>query len=275
MSNPIYFVSGLIGPTGSTGPTGSIGPAGSKFIKRTILQNPNVNPYQFIVDLETKLIFVQAYGGGGAGGGADAPTINSYSVGSGGGAGGYVELWLSVTGGQQFGCEIGQGGVGNTNTYAETGGDTIFGTYITSYGGIGGASFKQLSLTNTSGYVDSGIGGGGQINGADPNLDSGLIIKGGSGVEGMYTYNSGLQVLSVTSGMGGLAAKSSAKNIRIIGKFNIGAIPSEDSSSINLNAEGFGCGGAGAYAICNNNSNPKQDAGGNGANGAIIITEYS
>jgi hypothetical protein len=97
---------------------------------------------------------IQVWGGGGGAGRAASSTVNQ----SGGGGGGYNEITLPLSSlGSTVTVTIGAGGAGRTGSTGNgtAGGQTLFGSHCTAYGGGGGIG------TTSRAYVTGG--GGGQL----------------------------------------------------------------------------------------------------------------
>jgi hypothetical protein len=191
---------------------------------------------------------VECLGGGGAGGGVTYTASASYSsVGGGGGSGGYINFVATAS---QIGSSqvitIGSGGVAVSGAGGGNGGNTTFG----SLGGNGGG----IVITNVS-YGQAGSGAGGTAT--------------GSGISSMFSFNG-------QRGQNGFVAP--AVNIALPGAGGstiMGAGGMLGASYVVLpgnSGSGYGSGGSGAvqpFATGGVNQ-----AGGNGANGIIIITEF-
>jgi len=187
-----------------------------------------------------KYIAVEVAGGGGGGGG----NTTFFNGAGGGGGGGYSKEIIpaaslgateTVTVGNGGAAGLGAGGTGGT------GGTSTFGTspFLTATGGVGGVT-------------DSGSGGTGGNGGVGSGGDTNLL--GGSGGAGI-----GVTGMSI-SGAGG-------SSILGIGS---GARTNEGTGS--YGAAGYLAGGGGSGA-CNENSSG-DFAGGQGAAGTVIVTEY-
>lgn len=147
--------------------------------------------------------FVQVYIVGGGGGGSNGVTT-SYGGGGAGGEG-FVYTFLAADLGATETVTIGAGGSGGAsggNNLGGAGGDTTFGSHVTVFGGIGGAtnnrkiprvsaSSDDATYSPTAGYgggstlnggntIFGGAGGGG----ANPNRPGGASEFGGDGGTG-------------------------------------------------------------------------------------------
>lgn len=192
-------------------------------------------------------IFVRGVGPGGGGGGADQSAAGS-GVGGGGGAGGYFEKWLSVSPGDSFTIAVGAKGTGGAagNNAGNPGtANTVFdsgGTPLTGNLGSGGASMAVgTSLSSSAG------GAGGSASGTGATLVDGMT--GGTG----YRWASA----TILGGPGGNSM------LGIGGTVKHGATATS--------ATGRGAGGAGAMEF----ANQADRAGGDGADGVIIIDEFA
>lgn len=185
---------------------------------------------------------VEAVGGGGGGGGCSTTGAGASSVATGGSGAGYSkktllagDLAISET------VIIGAGGAGGTigNNPGVDGGNTSFGTFITCTGGKGGnGDGTSSSDSGTLAKVGSGSTGG-DIN-----------IQGGGSGEGLILSGSRASLSKggdTALGFGGLAVASGS-----------------------VNGSGYGSGGSGG----NVGPNTTGIAGGDGADGVVIITEY-
>lgn len=202
----------------------------------------------FTVPQGVTSIKIEAWGGGGAGGGAvnDGEFLTGVKLGSGGGGSAFAgNNSLAVTAGAIYNVFVGKGGVGTANgNMGENGGDSYFrlstnsANIVMAKGGYGGSG--------------SASGGPNQSQGGQANASDGAIKNSG----GNGTSRSG-----VTSGSGGAAPNGGGTGGAGIGDWfevasgNIGGFP--------------GGGGGGAKVGWLNNS---KQAGGNGGNGQVKIT---
>ncbi|MEN4544869.1 glycine-rich domain-containing protein [Pantoea agglomerans] len=196
----------------------------------------------------TKSIVVEVQAGGGGGGRTGYTAADKVSIATGGGGGGYAKSQLRVSEiYAPVAITVGNGGApgtaypGNGNK----GGDSTFGSLITSVGGSGGYGQPQgtppLSCTGQLGGNATGgnilnIPGGGSGGGSSASLTSSLVGNGGDSV----------------LGSGGF----SPTNTNVNGG----------------DGRGYGAGGGG----CNAASQPNTGfTGGKGAGGIIIVWEYA
>lgn len=185
-----------------------------------------------------------AVGGGGGGGGADGQGASTSALASGGGAGGYstaattsIESAYTIT--------IGAGGTGGAagNNNGTNGGNTVIastGVNVTTNGGTGGTG-----MTGASGNGGVTGGDGGAASGGDIN------VRGSDAV--LTTIVSGQPASAGHSGGGPFGGV-------IEGRRN--------GAGGTATAIGTGGSGAGSEDVATN------FAGGNGANGIVIIWEF-
>lgn len=172
--------------------------------------------------------------GGGGGGGSIAASIGGAG---GGGAGGYTRKVFTATDiGASQAVTIGAGGAATVN-----GGNTLFGPFLTANGGVAGGSGIN------------GIGGlGGSSTGGSINL------QGGAGGSGCAAVNAALN----PSGLAGFGGSN------LYGSGGLG-YPNAATDSVGQPGNVYGGGGSGAVRQTAGTS-----AGGAGASGVIIVTEY-
>lgn len=118
-------------------------------------------------------------GGGGGGANCSATSLSGFACGAGGGAGGYAEGLIAVSGGTIMPVTVGAGGSAQTN-----GGTTSFGRLVAVGGG--GASFERAG---TSAGAAGGGAGGGFVNlggAAGSDGQSGTFIFAGNGGDGPW-----------------------------------------------------------------------------------------
>lgn len=185
-----------------------------------------------------KYCIIQCQAGGGAGGGATATGGSQYSEGSGGGAGEYaVGTFSAASIGASKAVTIGAGGIGASGTTGGNGGNTSVGLLISSNGGIGGTTIAATTIGNVVGGAGGTGGSGGSYR-----------LQGGGGGFSYISFSASIGV----AGPGGIS--------------HLGAT----GAAIGSNGTGFGSGGYGA----GNATGASAKAGGNGAGGIVIITEY-
>lgn len=189
-----------------------------------------------------KYCLIQCLGGGGAGGGAASTNSNNFSAGAGGSGGEYAQgIFSAATIGASRVVTIGAGGIGVSGGTGGNGGTTSVGVLITANGGHGspgtGSTFNPLE-------VFAGTGGTG---------GSGGDFRVPGQIGGYAIANA---VASATAGLGANSQYGAGGNASINTAGNPGL--------------GYGSGGGGAA----NGNNGSNRAGGNGAPGIVIITEY-
>lgn len=190
-------------------------------------------------------LLVKVQGGGGGGGGGDQGTT-TWGCGSGGGAGGYAEKIISTSAGSTFTYTIG----GSAN------------------GGTAGNN------SGTAGNATTWDSGGSPVvgNGGDPggSMAAGNTLVGASaGVGGTATGGT----LNITGGDGNIGLRYATSNVMVFGGGGVsplGAGSTRISSGVGANGTGYGSGGGGGVAFINS----ADVAGGNGAQGVILVYEY-
>jgi len=191
-----------------------------------------------------KAIWVRLVGGGGGGGGSATSNASQCSAAAGGGGGGYAELLINSPS-ATYSYAVGAGGSGGSaGANSGTAGGTTTFSSVSATGGSGGAGSGNGNLTNCFTTGPGGAGGtgsGGNIN-----------ATGGSG--GIGQLNQG----AVTAGGGGNSVLSGYSQINSVG--------TSDGAGGCL----YGGGGSGAMVLASGAGK----AGGAGAAGVIIITEY-
>jgi hypothetical protein len=201
-----------------------------------------------------RAIRVKCQGAGGGGGGARLSTGSDVSAGGGGAGGGCAESFITNIAGLDASVTVtrGGGGAGGSGDAAgSAGGNSSFGDAVIGNGGGGGARVSRVALMQS---VDGGNGGGG----------TGDVVFVGSGAgAGLACFISGQTnsgSTGVTGGNGG-------------GSFLGGGARSRSSAGGGAGGGLYGGGGSGA---CANIFNTTVDfAGGNGANGIVIVELYA
>jgi len=196
----------------------------------------------------TTSVIVEVQGaGGGAGGAASGTNASQFSSGLGGGGGGYA-LSRLTTGFSGATVVVGQGGAGGVNNAtASSGTASSFAGTIIGNGGTGG-----VVITNT-GYSVGGGGAGGTASGGNIlniNGEPGPTLQQFAGVSGIPN------LICAEGGSSHLAPRTGANA----------------PNSNGINGTQYGAGGSGG------NNGPSQAAartGGSGANGIVVIYEYS
>lgn len=192
---------------------------------------------------------IECVGGGGGSGGITAAAVNATG---GGGAGGYARKTVSAaTIGVSQSVVVGLGGAAgaNTGTNGGTGGTSSVGAIVSATGGVG-------SVGNAAGSANKVIGLGG-LGGVGSSGD--INSNGMPGNYGTAFLSTGVDYFS----FGGAGGNSyfGGGGISFAG---IGAVGSAGSTAT---AYGGGAGGAATSSVV-------ARAGGNGADGVVIITEY-
>ena len=230
------------------GPYGILPPVGNTTINIIVLDTPGAGTYTPNTNLLQATVECIGGGAGGQGTGTSGSMAN---IGRSGGSGGYVKKLFSKSAlGAMQPYFVGSGGAGGAAGINDgaNGTDTTFssgGSLLTAGGG-------QQRGTNFL------TGGGGTATGGDIN------IPGQAG----YPGNSPSQTTAWTIGVGGPGGNS------MYGSGGSAAIGSGASSTpyqSGFNGTGYGSGGSGGAVAQGSVPNV---AGGNGADGVIIITEY-
>jgi hypothetical protein len=211
-------------------------------LKRTVLTNTAVHSYTLGLNATKLRIIVQA--GGGGGGGANVGALTG--CGGGGSAGGWSEGYFSgLTPGTMYTYNIGNGGAGGAGTNGADGENTNFAPGILpilALGGLGGFPATNPGVAAVGGNAVS-MGSGDTYGSSDGGqrglaIDNGAIFISVTGRGGKSRYGGGGQ-----------------SKIAVAGTGNAGT--------------GFGSGGSGGL------STGASATGGAGAQGLIIVSEYS
>ncbi len=192
-----------------------------------------------------KYCYAHAVSGGGQGGGAVGGAAGTSGQGGGGGSG--AEAWClfdAATIGASKSVVIGAGGNGaGAGANGNAGGTTSLGALISLTGGTGGGAGTNAAAVN---YTNAGSGG------AISTLPAGQVGRVGEpGTPGI--------------GLGGGAGVPGKGGASTLGGGGRGAIAGNQAGTAAANV---GDAGGGAYATT------VSQAGGNGGNGVIYITEY-
>lgn len=194
------------------------------------------------------LLKVSIVGAGGGGGGASSGVAGrSYGAGGGGG-GATVVKWITAPS-STYAYLVGTGGTGGSAgaNNGNPGTSTTFGTaFLNASGGTGGISSGSGTTATTIGGLGSAGGSG---SGGDINID---------GQDGTTATIFG--ALSVMAGAGGFSEFSSGSRVRT----------ATSGNAAGFNGTGYGGGGGGGIDVNNSGSS----AGGNGADGLIIVEEF-
>jgi hypothetical protein len=211
-------------------------PLAGRWLKRTVILNGTTT---FTTGPSTNSIIARMCAGGGGGGGAPAV---SGEHGSGGGSGSYAEWAVAVTPNTAYTVAVGAGGTGVSGANGNTGGITTFqvgATTVTCNAGVGGIVGNSATVPRLG-----GAGGAISTNGT-------INIAGAPGEPG---------VMSATTGYGGRGGDC------ILGA---GGAPTLFANAVGAAAPLYGGGGGGAATL------GTAELGGAGANGVIIVDEYS
>lgn len=192
-------------------------------------------------------IFLRLQGGGGGGGGGSR-AANAPGFAAGGSAGGYLEKYVAVSPNTLYQYQVGCGGAGasagfNTGVTAGATSIEIGGTTYTANGGLGGAGMA-------TGATIVGV-----LGGASPAVSTNGDLNAGGEPGGMGFRN------GTTTGTGGYGGSC---------RFGAGGgSQTTDAAGNAATSSGYGGGGGGGAAIAANRG------GGNGADGCILIDEYT
>lgn len=186
----------------------------------------------------------EAQAGGGGGGGCSA-TAGLTGQGAGGGGGGYAKSVLTAADiGASQTVTIGAAGAGGSagNNNGSAGGTTSLGTLLITAGGTGGTG--MAGTATAAGAVGGAAGGvsAGQIQIPGQSAGAGVVINGANGL-----------TIPCVGGSSQLGR---------------GGVNYATGQGTGASGEGYGSGAAGAYGTGAN------QAGGNGRQGIIIITEF-
>jgi hypothetical protein len=197
---------------------------------------------------------VECIGGGGAGGGSGNPqNVLTYVLGGGGGgSGGYSRVTLQaaqVAGGVVV--TIGAGGLGVPNGVGMPGGMTTFGALCVAAGGSGGQN------------CDASTGAGNGGNGAPSSGVGDISFPGACGLTGNFQDLAPASWFAASTAFGGW----------IFGGTVSEQVPSNDGVNGPPGIDHSGAGGGGAV-INQAPSSVGSFAGGPGAAGFCIVTEY-
>lgn len=230
--------------------TGDLGMSQRPKLLRVDLVTASVTP--FVVATGTQYVYVELWGGCGAGGGAQAPGVNGATAGTGGNAGGKVCFLGAQT--ANFNIVIGAGGTGVAGAAGNPGTATtctINGVALSASGGLGGLLLATGTTTGIAAppAAVSGSGVGAQlING-----------QRGGAAKRMTSAAAGALII----GNGGKGADS-----------ELGAGGPETlcgTASAGQAATGLAAGGSGA---CSPSSGAVQ-TGGNGLGGAVRVWQFA
>ncbi len=195
-------------------------------------------------------VVVEVVGGGGGGGGVPATVSTNAAGASGGGGGGYSKKFIAASDlSASETVTIGAGGAGVSGAAGNNGGTTSFGAHLQATGGTGGGLTASVNGTAQVDGRSGGIGSLGDINLGGGATDYGFA-SGGGGI-GLGTGSAGGDAGGIGGGSGRGVARSGA-------------------ATAGIAATSEGGGGGGAASGTDNNS---AQAGGDGADGIVIVTE--
>lgn len=203
---------------------------------------------------------IEVIGGGGGGGGCTGSlAANQWSVASAGGSGGYAKnLFNAATiGGSQV-VTVGAGGAGGAagNNPGTAGGTSSVGALISATGGAGGPGGDVYGMgAPTSPLLFDASAGGSGIGGY-------INMVGGYSTYGLM-LSLGVSLVALPCGAGGGISFYGAGSGQ---EPNFGTPPPPPNDGLN-----YGSGGGGAATA---NTLSADIAGGNGADGIVIITEF-
>jgi hypothetical protein len=194
----------------------------------------------------TSSVVVEVLGAGGGGGGVASTGAGQIATGGGAGAGGYARkrITSSFSGVTVTVGAKGTGGAAGANNGTD-GGTSSFGALASATGGSKGPGGSAGSSPNVIGSNNGGTGSSGDINITGAKSPPNFVVSTGVGLQtagANSLYGSGGPAAGTGTGLSG------------------------------GNASGFGAGGGGAVNCASQASGL---AGGNGADGLVIVWEYS
>lgn len=217
----------------------------------TILNTPGVSIYNLPVGVSS--LIVEVIGAGGAGGSTNS-AAGTGAAGAGGGSGGYVKKVITSPA-SSYTATVGAGGLGGGSINGNPGGASSFvqgALNLNAGGGLGGIKGVAMGVVAT---VSALGGAGGTASGGDLNI---------AGNQGGYGFGVGnpASIITAISGDGGRSFYGSGT--KGVSRNSFGRDPG-------IAATSAGDGGTGALAI----DVASADPGGDGADGLIVIWEYS
>lgn len=239
---PVTNSSGKLDPNfisiGTSSPVVAGNPVYQSSLYRQYITTTGTTTFSVPTGITSALITV--VGAGGAGGGAAVCTggAQNNQSGSGGGSGGYATKYVSLVGTTSVQVFVGTGGTGSGSTNGTNGQWSTFGTngfYLASGGGLGGQTGSPVNGGQGGTTTAADLSITGQNGGAGPQY----IVSGGFG--------------SLLSGVGGSNPLGEG-----------GASVAGNSGG--LTGTGYGSGGSGSSC-----QNGNAEAGGAGAQGAVMI----
>jgi hypothetical protein len=210
------------------------------WLKTTVVLNGTTS---FTTQASTATIHARLLAGGGAGGGSPATTGEN---GSGGSSGGYAEWAVAVAGNTAYTCAVGAGGTGVSAAAGNAGGNTtltVGGTTCTANGGLGG---------------NVGVATNAVVGAASPAVSTGGTFNSGGSIGMNSVFGS---TVSSCGGNGGSSVLG--------GGGGLGRVASQAQGVGGAATVGYGGGGGGSL------TSGAAQTGGAGANGVLIIDEYT
>ena len=197
----------------------------------------------------TTAVMVEVVGGGGAGGSGDNTIAAAMSTGSGGAGGGYSRRYIDSGLGATETVTVGAGGSGAAELGGGNGGTSSFGAFCSATGGGGGLGSTDSTGSRIVRGSNGGVGSGGDVN-----------ATGGS-TEASWSSNNITSGLGVVTGGGDSYLGGGARGEGfVLGSTTVGG------------QAGFVYGGGGAGAGAGQSQTAI--AGGDGADGIVIVWEY-
>ena len=202
-----------------------------------------------------RAVRVKVQGGGGGGGGCRVTTTGHSAAAGGGGGGGYSEKFILVDDlAASETVTVGAGGSGGAAAAGNgsSGGASSFGSHCQGNGGGGGNG-----MDDTASWSWAYEGGAGSASGGDLNIPGSPGIRG---IVGRVLGSAGDATRVIQLGAGGDSM------LGMGGK----DWTNSTTASVGPGGQGRGSGGAGAYR----NNTAGSHAGGNGADGIVIVELY-
>lgn len=208
-------------------------------VKQVFTSNGTYTPTSGMVYCE-----VICVGSGAGGGGTTATGAGQYSAGGGGGGGEYaVGVFSATTIGASQSVTVGAGGTGVSGASGNDGNTSSLGSLISASGGSKGILGPAAATSVAGGGAGGNAGTGGSYR-----------CNGYRGTQGYGIFAAGY----LQGGTGGNSQLGAAGTARI------------NSTNAGVNAANYGAGGGGGVITASTAAN----AGGNGSDGIVIITEY-
>ncbi|WGL57914.1 hypothetical protein [Kluyvera intermedia] len=201
----------------------------------------------------TQFAVIEVQGAGGAGGGASAVTTTATcSIGCGGTNGAYAKV-VVITPEDQTLITIGSGGVGVQSGVGGSGGTTSFGP-ISASGGLGGNTMSPSTTPTFAG-----------TNGA-----TGVVVT--TGADKVIKATPVVQPLTIGIRMSGTIGFSGAGGMS---EFGYGGYGRASSANGLVGIDGIAYGSGGGGAAGGTSAGAVAYAGGDGADGVVVIWEYA